>query len=257
MRVAVFSDVHSNFYALKAALEEIRTASVERVVFLGDLLTYGCDVNSTIELLQEFSDSAHVNFVYGNHDKIYFDKQDGEIYKYKPFPLFLDESICYTHDTLGCRLKEEFDWKQSLIIEKVFFSHANTLGNDNWSYLNSTEELQKAGMDLTQQSLSGGVFGHTHRSKIHRYSSSGLLSEQPCRYLHQCNEHEVFIANAGSIGQPRGKDASYLLLEFMSSSILIEQCFFGYEVEKHINSIVRSKLSQATKNKLMSFFKRV
>jgi putative phosphoesterase len=63
-RMAVFSDVHGNLHALRAVLDDIRHASVERVYCLGDVVGYGAFPNEVIELL----DLGKIPTVIGNYD---------------------------------------------------------------------------------------------------------------------------------------------------------------------------------------------
>jgi len=62
MKVAVLSDLHSNYEAVKAVAEDVLQADV--VVCLGDVVGYYCQVNETVDWVRE-----HVTHcVLGNHD---------------------------------------------------------------------------------------------------------------------------------------------------------------------------------------------
>ena len=64
MRVAVYSDIHSNLEAFQAVLNDIDRQNVDQKLFLGDIVGYGPSPNECIELLRENSDVA----LGGNHD---------------------------------------------------------------------------------------------------------------------------------------------------------------------------------------------
>ena len=64
MRYAIISDVHANEAALRAVLTDAADAHAERIVCLGDVLGYGPDPVSTLELVYR---RAHVCLA-GNHD---------------------------------------------------------------------------------------------------------------------------------------------------------------------------------------------
>ena len=49
MRYIVFSDLHSNFEALKQFEKEISSIPFDRLVCLGDIVGYGADPNSCID----------------------------------------------------------------------------------------------------------------------------------------------------------------------------------------------------------------
>src|SRR5512135_1369935 len=64
MRYAVFSDVHANSEAFQAVLDFFHSSSVDRYVFLGDIVGYGADPEACLSLLK---DTAALS-VAGNHD---------------------------------------------------------------------------------------------------------------------------------------------------------------------------------------------
>jgi len=53
MRIALISDIHGNCVALEAALADIQTSSVDRIVCLGDTVQGGPQPNETAERLRE------------------------------------------------------------------------------------------------------------------------------------------------------------------------------------------------------------
>ena len=81
--IAVFSDAHANPYALKAVLQDIRSQSPEKIIFLGDVLT-GPDPKWTTAILADsgcFPISGNVEHWIINGD-IYGDPaRDGELYR--------------------------------------------------------------------------------------------------------------------------------------------------------------------------------
>ena len=52
-KVAVISDLHSNFDSLCCAVDKIRNDGADLVVVLGDLLSYGTQVDEVLTLLKE------------------------------------------------------------------------------------------------------------------------------------------------------------------------------------------------------------
>jgi len=73
MRVAVLGDIHANINALRAALKIVDGGGYDRLVMLGDLLTYGVDVVETLELVGERLVGGHTTLLRGNHDALYRD----------------------------------------------------------------------------------------------------------------------------------------------------------------------------------------
>lgn len=163
-KLAVISDIHSNAFALKAALRNIEHQKVDAIICLGDLLTYGCQPEETLELLIQLSERYPCYFIKGNHDEFYFEQQAGNAYPFSPLlPEFIQESIEWTLTKLNTDLITLFDWKDALQIDTLFFAHANPFEFRNWSYLDSEEKLIAASHALMSRQAKFGCFGHTHR----------------------------------------------------------------------------------------------
>jgi len=230
---------------------------VDEIVFLGDLLTYGCNVQDTIDLIFEYSKKRKVHFIKGNHDQIYFDMQANNDFQYKPFPDFILESALHTYEHLRTNLRERFHWKESLVISNVYLSHANGLGYGNWGYLNKVNEIIETAKFILKKGYLGGVFGHTHRSRLSVYYNTEDMHDVPIIEGKSSIEPlsgKCFIANSGSVGQPRGAQPSILFINIERSVVRVNVQPIYYNVSKHCESILLSTLSKETKNKLISYY---
>lgn len=257
MKIALISDIHSNNLALEATIAQVEKAGVDKVVFLGDLLTYGCAVDSTIESILNYSNKKDITFIKGNHDQIYFDMQAGRDFQYKPFPDFILESALYTGEKLTTNLVDLFDWQEEVVVENILYTHANALGYGNWSYLNKDEEVLQTANKLIEKNIIGGFFGHTHRPKLNvcdslAVKSNIILSSQKSNV--NLVSEQCFIANPGSVGQPRGMKPSILIFDVLSEEYSFELIEVEYDVEAHISEINSSTLSMKTKQKLISYY---
>ena len=76
MRIAIFSDIHSNIEALTEVLKVIESQKVDRVVSLGDVVGYGASPNPCCELIR---DIAEVTLL-GNHDAAVAGRMDYSFY---------------------------------------------------------------------------------------------------------------------------------------------------------------------------------
>jgi len=66
MRIAVLSDIHSNYYALERVLDHARQSGVDRYWLLGDLVGYD---PHPVECMRWFKDNyQRIDWVMGNHD---------------------------------------------------------------------------------------------------------------------------------------------------------------------------------------------
>lgn len=65
LKIAIFSDIHSNLPALKAVLADIDIHKVDQIYCLGDLVDFAPWTNEVIELIR----SRRIPTIMGNHDE--------------------------------------------------------------------------------------------------------------------------------------------------------------------------------------------
>jgi predicted phosphodiesterase len=258
MQIAVLGDIHANARSLRAALEIIDSRGYDQLIFLGDLLTYGVDIDETIDLVANRLKDPFTTLLRGNHDALYDDLLIGKITYYDLLPTWIKESVEWTFNRLQQKIWHDLNFKDELVIQKFLFSHANPFGLGRWDYLNTLAEHEKAVDVLKKRELNVGVFGHTHRAKWYRHidnsgffelNKSGLLDFPACHIL-----------NAGSIGQSREKEnlcASVLLVNIPNDFKMIptfEQQDYSWDVLGHLQGLASSGLSSKTLIRLSNFF---
>jgi predicted phosphodiesterase len=259
MRVAVLGDVHANAAALTAALAAVDAAGYDRLVFLGDLLTYGVDVQETLEIVQNRVGDGRSVVLLGNHDAIYRDILSGRESSYAAgLPAWIRESVDWTVDRLHGSHWHELQFEQDVTIAGSFFSHANPFGPGQWMYLNSENEHFHAALQLRERGVSVGVFGHTHRIKW--YSLIGEAGAFRTHFSGAVDDGAIHILNAGAVGQPRDLrevSPSVLWLDVDSdggTARSFERQMFDYDVGSHLRKIQRSGLSKVTVSRIVDFF---
>lgn len=253
MNIIVVSDVHANFQALQALDLKLKSISFEKIIVLGDVLTYGVEVEATIELLKRWDSDYDMVFIKGNHDQIYFDFQNNKNYQYKVFPEFIDESVVYTASLLNDKLEMQFTWQESYVYENILFSHANAYRYGDWSYVNVDEDFKANLHKIIEGGFRGAIFGHTHRGKCYLEDNMG----EKFFVLPSCIDipyDSSFIITNGSLGQPRGSDYSVLHLSATKKRITSKVIPIDFDVKKHRESISRSSLTPSTKERLLSFY---
>ncbi len=67
MRIAIISDIHSNYEALKSVLEDIRKRQVDKIFCLGDIIAKGYHPHECLKLIKENCDVV----VRGNCDEFF------------------------------------------------------------------------------------------------------------------------------------------------------------------------------------------
>ncbi len=71
MRIAMISDIHSNFEAFGRCMEDIEQSGVDRVVNLGDAIGYGPQPEEVLDLLEK----KCIPNILGNHELAVLDKK--------------------------------------------------------------------------------------------------------------------------------------------------------------------------------------
>ena len=170
--MAIISDIHGNYPALKEVLAEIDSLGCSSIFSLGDVAGYYCMINECIDLLREWS----VVHILGNHDSYLLNHQ--------PCPRSLSASICleYQQKTIS---EENLNWLRA---SPVSLSQGGmSMIHGGWK-----DPLEEYLYEVDQDyftNLEGKIFlsGHTHI---------------------QCLSHldQKIYCNPGSVGQPRDGD---------------------------------------------------
>lgn len=67
MKLAIFSDVHGNFQATKAIIDDINKLNFDEIICLGDIIGIGPKSKETLELIL----NNNISIILGNHDLYY------------------------------------------------------------------------------------------------------------------------------------------------------------------------------------------
>lgn len=249
MNIVVVGDVHGNARALRAALVRARAGAMDHLVFVGDLLTYGHDIDEVLDLVGEAQLREGATLLTGNHDQMYFDLFEGKTSYFDKLPDWLKETIEYTAARLDRRrFRAGLRWSEEHCHDGVLFAHANPFGIGDWTYLNHPDDRTRAAETLAARGFDLGVFGHTHRARwgeTDGIAGTSTTSERKA----------PIVANAGSVGQPRNMraEAIVLRLELHPGSAAAHFEPVTYDVQAHVAGLPAS-LSDRTRDRLASFF---
>ena len=259
-RIIVFSDIHANIFAYKAALKQARKIGFDQLINLGDLLTYGCDTTEILEITNNSVELDKMILIKGNHDQLYFDLMRSDDSYYKTLPAWIQASVDWTIDNTCLQNYEtSYNWLEFYKLDNIYFAHANPFKYGDWSYLNSDEKFIKAANNLSLKNKPIGIFGHTHRQNISLISKDYICSQITKDKIINKNyllKYLALIINLDSIGQPRNstKLSTFLLLNIKENQFDLEFVEIPYEVNKHKENIRKALLSRKTQQKLLSFF---
>ena len=199
MRYAIISDIHANEAALRAVLTDAADAHAEKIVCLGDVLGYGPDPVSTLELVYR---RVHVCLA-GNHD----DAVSGR-YPTEDFSTFAAAAVARHRSALS---NEAFDWLRRLPHVCEFpaiyegadgafaCAHGDFADPKNFNYVLEPEDAMPSWLERTEQLL---FVGHSHKPGIFVLGSSGQPHAlAPADFVLEPGKR--YLVNVGSVGYPR------------------------------------------------------
>ncbi|WP_108649717.1 metallophosphoesterase family protein [Dongshaea marina] len=252
-KIAVLSDIHSNSDSLEFAINYIKKNSIKYIVILGDVLSYGCQCKEVIYSLKNIPQETKCFFIKGNHDQIYFDLQNGK--SLENISGYIRDSIMWNLNNIDVNLYSYFNWIESLSIGPILFSHANPYSDNDWSYINSRDDLLSAAKELSNRHYMVGIFGHTHRALSTCVINHNSIKENTKKFKINDKKEKCLIVNPGSLGQSRGTGLSFLILTLGSIDITIEHIEAKTDLNDYFRKINASQLPKETIQKLLSFFK--
>ena len=241
MRVAVFSDIHSNQEAFQAFIDHSATLNINKYVCLGDVIGYGANPNRCIKMLRGLEGTC----ILGNHDAAALGipmnmKKDAR------------QAISWTRRRLS---EESFNFLKEMTDtvkwDDILFCHSNPYRPRNWYYVAEKQYITRSFARSKAKLL---FLGHTHVPvAITRRNFF-------CVYIRSPKNKAVFpvaelnrqIFNCGSIGQPRDGDfrISYLILD--TDNRVVEFYRVEYDCKKAGEKILAAGLPEIFAQRLIN-----
>lgn len=208
MRYLVLSDIHGNWEALQAVLEQAGSA-YDEILCCGDLVGYGADPNAVVD----WARATLKLVVRGNHDKVCAGLED-DLDWFNPVAkraaLWTREALTPENATYIRNLP-----KGPVQSGEFQLVHGSPLDEDE--YVTGAADAQQIFPYADRPLI---FFGHTHLQggyawrrlrveaipKIRRDRDSQILDLSP---------DTAYLVNPGSVGQPRDRDprAAYILFD--------------------------------------------
>jgi len=262
--VVVLSDIHANARALKAALAQARQGPCDQIIVLGDLLTYGRDVDEVLDLVSAAESNDGATIILGNHDELYFNLAGTGSSKYDSLPDWVRESVDWTTERVdGRALQSLFLWLDEITIDRWLFAHADPFRKREWRYLKGAKDCCEAASVLQASDLRGIVVGHVHRPRLALVSEDCKRIEQQSTELlsvaaERLERGSAVVAVSGAVGQPRGSGlsaaASLLRIRMGPSGVKLRCEAVQYDVAAHMSALNSMRVTPPTRERLLSFF---
>jgi diadenosine tetraphosphatase ApaH/serine/threonine PP2A family protein phosphatase len=238
MRIAIFSDIHSNIEALSVFREDVKQQGVDKMICLGDVIGYGANPNECCEIVR---DLAEVTLL-GNHDTATLGLMSTEYY-YESAQLAID----WTRSELK---RENLEWLASCPYSTVVpeadagFFHGAPFLPSNFYYVITNQHAQTLGSQDFFEKLRNVTFiGHAHMTRMFEFSADKAVEFHGD---HLPNGGEAngskFVINVGSVGQPRDRDPRGCYVVFDSEKRSVEFRRFEYDIKTAANKIMATPL---------------
>jgi putative phosphoesterase len=218
MRIAFFSDIHSNLPAIRTAFERASAMGAEKFFSCGDMIGGGPSPAETIRFLNEKGITA----IRGNIERKIAAKA-GKATGKKKFPDGKKGNLAWTASRLG---QEEMQWLGTLPPDLYFtesgvrikVTHGSPKSDIDYIYPSITKEALLKKLDLDVPEVL--VCGHSHIPFVK--SVSGVL-----------------VVNCGSVGRPVDGDSSgsFALLDLKAPRPSARIVRFKYPLEELISVI--------------------
>ena len=234
VKIAIISDIHSNYQALKSAIEDCEKKGVEKIFCCGDIIGKGCNANKCVNLIRQKCEVV----VRGNTDTRFTD--DPEKFKDN---LVEYNRIKNNHSLLN---EENFTFIKNLPFSYEFYLSGNLVRifhatpTSEFGFINDydTNMIKKyaifLGSDLTptQNIADIVIFGHLHYSSMLRFYNKimincGSVGASACPlYDERLNSSEKEITQAHYLiieGKYNSKERNNVSFSFESVCYDIEK----------------------------------
>lgn len=193
--IALISDIHGNYEALKQVLAQIDSMLISDIYCLGDVVGYYSQVNECCNELRK----RKIKCVMGNHDWYLASGTQCER------SLSVNDCLKYQREIIT---KENLHWLTEFQV--MIHEHDISLVHGGWN--NPIDEYAEINTDYFLK-IEGNYFasGHSHVQKIV-----------------QCNDK--FYCNPGSVGQPRDGDINAAYATFDGREFKLYRV--SYDIEK-------------------------
>jgi predicted phosphodiesterase len=226
MRYLIIADMHGNWDALAAVLEDADRHGFDEVLVLGDLVGYGASPNEIVDELGRLERPFFA--IRGNHDKVVSGIDSG--LNFNPTAL---EAARWTAEELR---SENLDFIRDLpqgpmqIADDLLICHGSLLDEDE--YLLASLDAVESLLSVTDRVT---FFGHTHIPSLFSYRDADGHAEVAVlegeEVVLELAGDTRYMLNPGSVGQPRDRDrrAGYMIYDTSEGRVTLRRLEYPIE----------------------------
>ena len=239
-RTAIISDIHANYHALSAVIEDVRNMQCTDLVCLGDIVGYNAYPSECLDYVRELNCPV----VKGNHDE---EVVNPSLAKMNPMAR---QAMDWTRDQLD---DERLLWLSRLQYQRIertdsgraySIVHSSLDHPKAWNYIINEND---ASSNFPRQITPLCFHGHTHVPKVFVWDKMRTIEDTDATHsLHLGGYAEFepqpdrkYFINVGSVGQPRDNDprACYAIYDSDINLVIIKRVTYDIqEAQKAIRS---------------------
>lgn len=228
MRIAVLSDIHSNFHAFKACYEDAVQHSADSFIFLGDYVSDLAEPQATLDLVYKIQAAYPTVCLRGNRERYMLDHESGSSCFARGSK---SGSLLFTYEHLR---KKDLDFFRELkisdtvVIDGIPIEIAHAAMDDDRHYFDSADA--HIADVFPQMQYEYFLTGHSHKQYIQRNAGKTII-------------------NPGSVGIPQGgtRNPKYALLDITNGEISCQFREVPYDMTDAIRSQFASGLMKYAK----------
>jgi diadenosine tetraphosphatase ApaH/serine/threonine PP2A family protein phosphatase len=231
LKIAILSDIHGNYDAFEAVLEDIdNQGGISKIYCLGDVIGYGAQPNECTEKVIELGCET----VAGNHDFASVGKLSFEF-----FNTFAKQSALWTKSTLS---KENNEWIQKLNyhkeVDNLTLVHGTPFSPEMFHYISTLNDAQ---VSFEEMKTDICFVGHSHVPIV-------FFNTNPISYVVKeeikVATDEKTIVNVGSVGQPRDENPKACYAIYDTDEAVIRLVRVKYDVDAAAQKIIKEGLPE-------------
>lgn len=230
-RVAIISDIHANYHALSAVIEDVRDRECTEIVCLGDIVGYNAFPKQCLDYVR----ALNCPVVKGNHDDEVVNPSLSRMNE------IARRAMNWTRDQLK---EEDLQWLSRLQFQRIVrttdsghsFSivHSSLDHPKAWNYIINAND---ASSNFPRQISHICFHGHTHVPRVFVWDKVHTIEDYDALHdLHFSDEAEFsprpdlkYFVNVGSVGQPRDSDprACYAIYDTDRNLITVRRVVYN------------------------------
>lgn len=234
MRLAVISDIHSNFDAFKAVMDDISRQSVDEIISLGDNIGYGPEPEEVMNSLKHHG----IDSIRGNHELAFLDEN-----YLKTFNPSAKKALIINRDRISAKSgKYIAGLKPWLVRHGCRFVHG-VPPETTARYVFKVPEPQLIKiMEGLEERLT--FVGHTHQLGVYELLNGVLEKKELVNLTLPLEKTGRYIINAGSVGQPRDGyiEAKYVLWDSVTN--VIQSRLVPYEYGRTVGKMKKAGIPE-------------